>query len=128
MVKASYKDYVPKEFVLTVNFMSNLDGKRKYLDLGTHIFYKASAVRPQDDFKFSLHGVTDNKVDDDLSSYNFALHNDLDSSYYSVSDQDNVIEIFHDPISPKIGRSNAVVSTDSNMFYPSNRHFFALKG
>lgn len=45
-VKASYKDYIPLEFIQKVQFLSSLDGKTKFVDLGTHVFYKAKAQRP----------------------------------------------------------------------------------
>jgi len=72
-VKATYKDYLPLEFVLNVRYLPNLDGKTKFVDLGTHIFYKTSTQRPARNFKFMLHGVTDEKVDDDIDTYTFAL-------------------------------------------------------
>lgn len=72
-VKASYKDYIPLEFIQKVQFLSSLDGKTKFVDLGTHVFYKTKAQRPSQNFKFTVHGVTDNKVDDDLSDYTLIL-------------------------------------------------------
>jgi hypothetical protein len=39
-VEARYKDFIPIVFEVEVKYLSNLDGKIKYVDLGTHIFYK----------------------------------------------------------------------------------------
>lgn len=39
-VTATYKDFNPIEFDLQVKYLPNLDGKTKFLDLGTHIFHK----------------------------------------------------------------------------------------
>jgi len=39
-VVATYKDFNPIEFDLLVKYLPNLDGKTKFLDLGTHVFYK----------------------------------------------------------------------------------------
>lgn len=127
-VKASYKDYVAKEYILNVQFLPSLDQKRKYLDLGTHIFYKINAARQAENFKFSLYGVTDNKVDYDLNNFDLKLIDDLGSQYYEELDQDNVIDIVDKPREPKIGKNIAHVTTESNVFYPSDREFFALKG
>ena len=41
-VEARYKDFLPIIFELEVKYLSNLDGKIKYVDLGTHIFYKSN--------------------------------------------------------------------------------------
>lgn len=40
LVKANYKDYDPVYFNLPVMYNPNLDGKTKFVDLGTHIFLK----------------------------------------------------------------------------------------
>ena len=53
-VHASYKDYVPIDFDLNVKYLPNLDGKAKFVDLGTHIFYKSTTSRPKDKYQFWL--------------------------------------------------------------------------
>mgnify|MGYP007134745086 FL=1 len=45
-VHATYKDYLPLEWDLNVKYLPNLDGFTKFVDLGTHIFYNTSTVRP----------------------------------------------------------------------------------
>jgi hypothetical protein len=72
-VRATYKDFLPVEFALDVQYLPNLDGKTKFIDLGTHVFYKSSSARPATDFKFKMRGVTDERVDDDVEDYTFAL-------------------------------------------------------
>ena len=39
-VRATYKNFDPITYALDVKYNSNLDGKTRYIDLGTHIFYK----------------------------------------------------------------------------------------
>lgn len=43
MVTATYKDYDPLVFNLKVQYTANLDGKSKFVDLGTHVFIKNNA-------------------------------------------------------------------------------------
>ena len=40
IAKATYKDYQPIKFALDVRYLPNLDGRVKFADLGTHVFYK----------------------------------------------------------------------------------------
>lgn len=68
-VRATYKDYVPIDFNLLVKYLPNLDGKTKFVDLGTHVFYKDSTPRPKNPFKFMLADVLDDSRDDDIDSY-----------------------------------------------------------
>jgi hypothetical protein len=60
-VKAAYKDYLPIEFDLAVKYLPNLDGKTKFVDLGTHIFYKSAhnSGRPVGSYKFWRSNVID---------------------------------------------------------------------
>ena len=41
-VRASYKDFDPINYALEVKYNSNLDGKTRFHDLGTHIFHRRS--------------------------------------------------------------------------------------
>jgi len=84
-VRATYKDYVPIEFDLEVKYLPNLDGKTKFVDLGTHIFYKDTTPRPQTPFKFVLADVLDDARDDDIDSYSLALNDGL-RDYYTLED------------------------------------------
>jgi hypothetical protein len=68
-VRASYKDYLPIDFDLHVKYLPNLDGKTKFVDLGTHIFYKSSDKRPKDKYQFWLTNVVDTRVSDDQDNY-----------------------------------------------------------
>jgi len=45
-VEAKYKDFKPVVFDLDVKYLPNLDGKIKFVDLGTHVFYKNDKSRP----------------------------------------------------------------------------------
>ena len=68
-MSATYKDYLPLSFDLNVKYLPNLDGKTKFVDLGTHIFYKANTARPSDKYQFWLSNVVDTKNSDDLDTY-----------------------------------------------------------
>lgn len=68
-VHATYKDYVPIDFDLLVRYLPSLDGKTKFVDLGTHIFYKDSTPRPKTPFKFMLADVLDDAEEDDIDTY-----------------------------------------------------------
>lgn len=85
-VKASYKDYLPLEFLLKVKYLPNLDGKTKFVDLGTHIFFKQNAQKPLSNYKFGLHSVTDNKVEDDIGDYSLKLKDSLLNSYFALDE------------------------------------------
>lgn len=58
-VHASYKDYMPFDFELIVKYLPNLDGRTKFIDLGTHIFYRNSTQRPAVPYNFVLSNVID---------------------------------------------------------------------
>jgi len=45
-VRATYKDFLPIDFDLAVRYLPNLDGRTKFVDLGTHVFFKSAAQRP----------------------------------------------------------------------------------
>lgn len=60
-VHAVYKDYLPIDFDLNVKYLPNLDGKTKFVDLGTHIFFKANQKRPTDKYQFWLSNVIDSQ-------------------------------------------------------------------
>jgi len=45
-VTASYKDYLPMQFALSVKYLPSLDGKMRFVDLGTHVFFKNADSRP----------------------------------------------------------------------------------
>ena len=126
-VSATYKDYLPLEWDLNVKYLPNLDGFTKFIDLGTHIFYNTSTVRPTVPYQFTLSNVIDSQ-DDDLDIYNFEL-NDGMVTYYELTEQENVIQISDAKSAeiPIIGESIAYVSSEGT-FSTSNRKFFNLKG
>ena len=68
---------MPLEFTLKVQYLANLEGKIKFVDLGTHIFYKNKAIKANGPYKFSLHSVSDNLVSDDLSDYSLVVKDSL---------------------------------------------------
>ena len=82
MIHASFKDYMPLNFELDIKYLPNLDGKTKFVDLGTHIFYRNTTVRPTLPFNFVLSNVIDSQ-DDDIDSYQFELNNGI-STYNSL--------------------------------------------
>lgn len=129
-VVATYKDYLPQEFVLDVRYLPNLDGKTKFIDLGTHIMSKTTTQRAAGNYKFSLHGVTDQKIDDDLDNYEFSLINPMQQEYFKLDDQENVIELSDEDskTNPKIGKSFARVQDAGEVFYPNQRKFFDYEG
>lgn len=92
-VEAKYKDYLPINFDLQVKYYPNLDGKIKFVDLGTHVFYKKVDARPQSPYKFTLANVLDDGVDDDNDDYVFELNNGRGKDYYELDGQENIIEI-----------------------------------
>jgi hypothetical protein len=83
-VRATYKESMPIEWDLNVNYLPNLDGVTKFIDLGTHIFYGNSTTRPTVPYKFALSNVIDSQ-DDDLDVYDFRLSNGL-ADYYDLED------------------------------------------
>jgi len=72
-VKATYRDYVPLDFDLVVKYISNLEGKIKFVDLGTHVFYKNGTQKMLQYMKFTLHSATDTMADDDLDNYELTI-------------------------------------------------------
>lgn len=130
-VHAVYKDYLPIDFDLNVKYLPNLDGKTKFVDLGTHIFYKANQKRPTDKYQFWLSNVIDTQIDDDLDTYTLSLHQGVDRrDYYQLNDQENYIEIgIQDSKSvPRIGENRVMVTEKDAVFSNSQRTFFALQG
>jgi hypothetical protein len=127
-VKASYKDYLPLEFILNVKYIPSLDLKSYFVDLGTHVFYKTNAKRSLTNFKFSMHSVTDNKVSDDLSDFTIALRDGMLNNIYQVDEQENVVDVGSEFNLPRIGLNTVEASSTSNLFYPASRSFHDLKG
>jgi hypothetical protein len=86
-VKASYKDFTPITYSLNVKYLPNLDGKTKFIDLGTHIFYKNSSsnLRPSTKYQFLLNNVIDHLEDDDRDDYDVSISDGL-KSYFRLED------------------------------------------
>jgi hypothetical protein len=74
---------VPLEWDLNVNYLPNLDGVTKFIDLGTHVFYN-NISRPTVPYKFALANVIDS-TDDDLDVYDLKLNNGL-GTYFELED------------------------------------------
>lgn len=72
-IHATYKDYEPLDFDLNVKYLPNLDGKTKFVDLGTHIFYKSANHRPKDKYQFWLNNVIDRRISDDSDNYEVSI-------------------------------------------------------
>ena len=58
-IHASYKDYQTIDFELDVKYLPNLDGRTKFIDLGTHVFYRNTTVRPSVPYNFVMSNVID---------------------------------------------------------------------
>jgi hypothetical protein len=127
-VHATYKDSKPIEWDLNVNYLPNLDGVTKFIDLGTHIFYNENTTqRPTVPYKFALSNVIDSQ-DDDLDVYDLKLNNGM-VNYFNLEDQENIITISDTKSAsvPIMGESIAYVSSD-DYFQNSKRKFFNLHG
>ena len=129
-VNATYKDYQPIQFDLTVKYLPNLNGKTKFVDLGTHVFYKPGTPRPTKDYKFVLAGVTDDLDSDDQDDYKLSLRDGASGTYFTLDNQEN--EITLDPTTargvPHIGENTVEVKEDGGVFLDSRRRFFNLPG
>jgi hypothetical protein len=127
-VEARYKDYLPVNFDLQVKYYPNLDGKMKFVDLGTHVFYKKVDARPQSPYKFTLANVLDDGVDDDNDDYVFELNNGRGKDYYELDGQENIIEIpSKDSKSvPEVGENEVTIQSADKNFQDSTREFLTL--
>ena len=67
-IHAVYKDFQPINFELDVKYLPNLDGRTKFIDLGTHIFFRNSTQRPTLPYNFALSNVIYSQ-DDDIDTY-----------------------------------------------------------
>jgi len=76
-IKATYKDFPPIIWDQEVKYIQNLDGQVKFVDLGTHIFFKGSLDRPKENFKFILADVMDDNVDDDIDTFTLKLNDEM---------------------------------------------------
>lgn len=95
LVKASFKDYEPINYSLEVKYNSNLDGKTRFVDLGTHIFYKKSQL-PEGSvnlkgYNFTLNNVVDS-VDDNRDDYSLVINDGL-RDYIRLNDQESKISM-----------------------------------
>mgnify|MGYP001204070551 FL=1 len=84
-VKAVYKDFEPINYALEVKYNSNLDGKTRFLDLGTHVFYRKNQV-PEGSlnlrgYNFTLNNVVDS-IDDDRDDYTLVINDGLNDYIY----------------------------------------------
>ena len=111
-MEAKYKDYNPIVFDISVKYLPGLDGKTRFFDIGSHVFFKNLYDRPQSPYKFELGNVLNDGVEDDYDDYQFQLNDGL-TDYYSMEDRDNVIMI---PLQdshtfPKVGENIAKVQS-----------------
>lgn len=135
-VSAKYKDFDPIRYALEVKYNSNLDGKTRFIDLGTHIFYKKSQVSEANvnlrGYNFTLNNVVDN-IDDDRDDYTLVI-NDGIKDYITLNDQESNIsmatpEVIKKRYEIKVGENIARVSQPhGEEFLDSRRKFFALPG
>ena len=130
-VKATYKDFQPITYSLNVKYLPNLDGKTKFIDLGTHIFYKntTSNLRPSTKYQFLLNNVIDHLEDDDRDDYDVSISDGL-KSYFRLEDQENLVTLGAQDAKtiPHVGENYIKVSSDQDAFVDSERRFFTLPG
>lgn len=130
-MKATYKDYQPITYTLLVKYLPNLDGKTKFVDLGTHIFYKNTTanLRPSSKYQFLLSNVMDATTDDDRDDYDVTFSDGL-RNYYQLQDQENLFTLGDAEAKtiPHIGENFIQVSSDEDAFVNSKRRFFTLPG
>lgn len=125
-VHAQYKDFIPIDFELEVKYLPNLSGKTKFVDLGTHVFYKNNTKNVEGTYKISMTNVIDSLVEDDIDTYTITL-NDGIKNYYSAEDQENIVHIQKAGV-PKLGENIIKVSDDDGNFLQSKRNFINLPG
>ena len=124
-VHATYKDFNPINFELNVKYLPNLDGRTKFVDLGTHIFIRSTTKMINQPYNFVLSNVIDSQ-DDDIDSYQLQLSNGLET-YYALENQENQIKV-DNPNVPILGESIVKASTEENAFLQSQRKFFNVPG
>lgn len=94
-VQATYKDFKPINYVLQVKYNANLDGKTRFVDLGTHIFYRDAALANGAvnfrGYNFTLNNVVD-LVDDDVDTYQLTVADGM-GEYIRLKDQENNISM-----------------------------------
>jgi len=75
------------DFDLNVKYLPNLDGKSKFVDLGTHIFFKKETTRPKDKYQFWLSNVVHTHVSDDQDNYEISISQGINKKpYYKLTD------------------------------------------
>lgn len=126
LAEAKYKDFHPIKFELEVRYLPNLDGRVRFVDIGTHVFFKKNE-RPQSPYVFYLANVMDDGRSEDYDNYQFVL-NDGVKDYYVLEDQESEIQL---PVAdtndvPKIGENTATVSANDLSFQDSSREFLTL--
>jgi len=72
---------------LNVRYLPNLDGKTKFVDLGTHIFVKHNQKRPIHRYQFWLSNVINSAQDDDLETYMIKINQGIDKKPYFMMDE-----------------------------------------
>ena len=119
-----------------MKYNANLDGKTRFVDLGTHIFYKKAqlvggAINLHG-FNFTLNNVIDT-VDDDVDTYQLTV-DDGYTEYIRLRDQENNIsmaapEVLKRGFGSKSGEKVARISQPSGEeFLDAKRKFLALPG
>jgi len=115
-VEAKYKDFQPLVFNFKVKYLPSLDGKIRFVDLGTHVFYKTQN-RPMTPYKFELANVLNDGLEDDSNDFTFTLSNSQ-SSYYQLAEQENLITILPKDVNtvPTLGENTVTVKPADNTF------------
>jgi hypothetical protein len=126
IAEAKYKDYRPIEFALDVRYLPNLDGKVRFVDLGTHVFFK-KWDRPQSPYVFYLANVMDDGRNEDYDNYEFVLNDGMEN-YFRLEEQESEINLPQADTRdvPRIGENTALVTSNDMAFQDSDREFFTL--
>lgn len=96
-----------------MKYNSNLDGKTRFIDLGTHIFTKKSQVPDGSvnlrGYNFTLNNVVD-VVDDDIDDYQLVVEDGL-HEYIRLNDQENNISM----AAPEVLKNHYEIKTGENI-------------
>jgi hypothetical protein len=69
-----------------VKYMHTVNKKYKFLDLGTHVFYKFPVtLRPWSQYNFNLVNVMDDGIDESYATYLLSLSDGM-KNYYALND------------------------------------------
>jgi hypothetical protein len=120
MVTGTYKDFNPIQFELEVDYLANLDGKSKFVDLGSHVFYKNTTLKKSLSVQVVDAIDTDNEMEFD--SFKLTLNDGL-KDYYNLEDQSSESTIQYNKVDdvPRLGEN--IITASGSGYYESHRRF-----